>query len=377
MDGNVKPVSLLELSQLFLKLGLTAFGGPIAHIAIMRKEVVEKRKWLSDQEFLDIIGATNLIPGPNSTEVAIHIGKEKAGWKGLITSGLCFILPAVAITILFAWLYKEYSELPNIRRFIYGIQPVILIVIIFAVYPLLKTAVNSTFLLFILLVVLLSSFFGFSELALLLSAGILGATRQFILSKKSSSLNSLSIFPMWQMGYASLPIAFKLFLIFLKVGAILYGSGYVLFAFLDSELVASGLLSRKVLIDAITVGQFTPGPVFSSVTFIGYQLAGFKGAISSTVGIFLPAFIFVAALNPIVKLLRTSKIFGSFLDAVNTASVAVIIVVCLNMARETINDWRTYSLMAISVVIMLLCKKVNTFWIILGASILGYLLSLV
>lgn len=331
---------LKEIAKLFLKLGIIGFGGPAAHISMMQEEVVTKRKWLSQQHFLDLIGATNLIPGPNSTEMAIHIGREKAGWRGLIIAGICFILPAVIITGILAWLYKEYGQLPEIQPFVYGIKPAIIAVILGAIFPLAKKSVKTMGLAILGIMVLAGSLLQYNEIYLLFGAGILAVMAFFIKNKKSQNVkNLIPLVALHNSGNDILSgINLKLFFIFLKVGAILYGSGYVLFAFLDAELVSEGLISRKQLIDAIAVGQFTPGPVFSSVTFIGYQINGFTGAIVATIGIFLPSFLFVALLNPLVKKMRGSKIFSVFLDAVNVASVAIIISVCISMGKDTITD---------------------------------------
>lgn len=370
---------LKDIARLFLKLGIIGFGGPAAHIAMMQKEVVEKRKWLTEQHFLDLIGATNLIPGPNSTEMAIHIGHEKGGWRGLLVAGLCFILPAVFITGVFAWLYKEYGKLPEIATFIYGIKPAIIAIILFAILPLAKKSFKTTELRIIGILVLIASLFNFYEIYLMFGAGFLALFLSYVRNSESTSINSF--FPLTFLSISQVAILSatnaKLFWIFLKIGAILYGSGYVLFAFLDTELVATGLLSRQELIDAIAVGQFTPGPVFSSVTFIGYQMNGFYGALVATVGIFLPSFAFVVLLNQLVKKMRNSKLFSSFLDAVNVASVAIIISVCITMGSETITDWRTIVISIASISILYKFKKINSAFIVIGGSLLGYLLHLI
>ncbi|MGZ8523153.1 MAG: chromate efflux transporter [Chitinophagaceae bacterium] len=371
--------SLSELVKLFTKLGLVAFGGPAAHIAMMQHEVVTKRKWMSEQHFLDLIGATNLIPGPNSTEMAIHIGQEKAGWKGLLIAGACFILPAVLITGFIAWLYKQYGLLPQIRPFVYGINPVIIAVILAAIFPLAKTALKTVELFIIGLAALILSVLGFNEIYILFSAGLFALMLAGIRSKKENlHTNNIFSFTLLQVSGTTLISLtnLNLFFIFLKIGAILYGSGYVLFAFLDTELVAKGLLSRQQLIDAIAVGQFTPGPVFSAVTFIGYQINDWSGAAIATIGIFLPAFIFVALLNPLVKKIRSSKLFSAFLDAVNIASVALIIAVCYKMGKETITDWRTIVIAVLGILVTFGFRKINSALIVLGGSLLGYLLTL-
>jgi chromate transporter len=369
---------LKEIAKLFLKLGIIGFGGPAAHISMMQNEVVTKRKWMSQQHFLDLIGATNLIPGPNSTEMAIHIGREKAGWKGLLTAGVCFILPAVFITGIFAWLYKKYGVLPEIQPFVYGIKPAIIAVILSAIFPLAEKSFKSIGLIILGLLVLAGSLFGYNEIFLLFGAGILYVLITFIRSGRSGDLRNLIPIISLQGTENNFMSALnlKLFLIFLKVGSILYGSGYVLFAFLDAELVSTGMMNRKQLIDAIAVGQFTPGPVFSSVTFIGYQINGWTGAAVSTLGIFLPSFLFVALLNPLVRKMRNSKIFSVFLDAVNAASVAIIVSVCISMGIETVTDWRTIVVAIICLFISFRYRKINSALIVALGSGMGYLLTL-
>ncbi|PKH68348.1 chromate transporter [Flavobacterium sp. ALD4] len=371
---------LKEVAALFLKLGFIGFGGPAAHISMMREEVVVKKKWLEEQHFLDLIGATNLIPGPNSTEMAIHIGHERAGWKGLIVAGICFIVPAVMLTGIFAWLYKDYGQLPEIQPFLYGIKPAIIAIILGAIFPLAKKSLKTVQLGIIGCIVLLLSLLQFNEIMLLFGAGFLAlfwnSFTNKISDKKGNNWIPLMLFPVSKTALLA-PTNFNLFLIFLKIGAILYGSGYVLFAFLDAELVAKGLLTRTELIDAIAVGQFTPGPVFSSVTFVGYQINGISGALISTLAIFVPSFVFVALLNPLVKKMRNSKPFAVFLDAVNVASIAIIVSICYELGRDTITDRRTILIAVLSIVIVFKYKKINSAFIVLGGALVGYLLMLV
>jgi chromate transporter len=371
--------NLKEIAKLFLKLGIIGFGGPAAHIAMMQEEVVVKKKWITEQHFLDLIGATNLIPGPNSTEMAIHIGHEKGGWKGLVIAGICFIFPAVIITGIFAWLYKEYGQIPEVKPFLYGIKPAIIAIILSAIVPLAKKSLKTIQLGIIGGLVLLLSLLNFNEIILMFGAGIVAILIYYLKQNTNNSINTFIPLTLFQISNSNTlsPTNFKLFLIFLKIGAILYGSGYVLFAFLDAELVATGFLSRTQLIDAIAVGQFTPGPVFSAVTFIGYQINGFSGALFSTIAIFLPSFLFVALLNPLVKKMRNSKLFSTFLDAVNVASIAIIISVCIAMGKETIVDWRTILIAVVSIILTFNYKKINSAFIVLGGSILGYLLALI
>ena len=366
--------SLKELAGLFIRLGLTAFGGPAAHIAMMQKEVVDKRKWMDHQHFMDLIGATNLIPGPNSTEMAIHIGHERAGWKGLLVAGCCFIIPAVLITGFIAWLYQLYGQLPQVRPFIYGIKPAIIAIILSAVFPLARKALKNIQLGVIGILALVASLAGMNEIAVMFGTGFV-ILLLYISRRKTTDLKSDVSFFLLNIPFLSQENV-KIFWIFLKIGAILYGSGYVLFAFLDSELVAKGLLTRTQLIDAIAVGQFTPGPVFSSVTFIGWQMNGPWGAILATIAVFLPSFVFVALLNPLVPKMRKSRLFSAFLDGVNIASVAIILTVCISFGRETIMDWRTILIAVVSLIITFGFRNINTVFLIMGSAGLGYLLLL-
>lgn len=372
-----KRKNLGEVAALFLRLGFTAFGGPAVHISMMEEEVVRKKKWMSRQHFLDLVGATNLIPGPNSTEMTMHCGQERAGRAGLIVAGSCFILPAVLITSLFAWFYSAYGRLPEVNAFIYGIKPAIIAVVITAVIPLGKKSLKSYWLGIIGLATLAAVIAGVSEIIALFGAGLAGMLVH-VAGKQKKHLSSLFPFFLLQAPVVAADrSAQHLFWIFLKIGSILYGSGYVLFAFLDEELVGRGLLTRPELIDAIAVGQFTPGPVFSSATFVGWQVAGLPGAIAATVGIFLPSFLFVAFLNPLIPRLRKSGVMSAFLDAVNVASVAMILWVAFLMARESITDWRTIVIAITSIAVVLFFKKLNSAFIVLGGSVAGYLLLLV
>lgn len=368
---------LKEIAKVFGKLGIIGFGGPAAHIAMMRDEVVIKRKWMNEQHFLDLLGATNLIPGPNSTEMAIHIGFDKGGWRGLVTAGMCFILPAVFLTSILAYLYIRYGQLPELQPFIYGIKPAIIAIILAAIYPLAKQSVKSLNLGLIGITVLLAAVIGVNEIYLMLGAGLLAFGLHTIQSRQNDTLQSIVPFAFFlqiiQTTFWTATNA-QLFWTFLKIGSILYGSGYVLFAFIDTELVTKGLLTRQQLMDAIAVGQFTPGPVFSSVTFIGFQINGLSGAFISTIAIFLPSFVFVAMLNFLMKKLRNSKGFSAFLDAVNVASVAVMMVVCLEMGKEIITDWRTMLIAFSSIAITFGYRKINSAFIVLGSSLFGYLL---
>jgi chromate transporter len=367
---------LIEIAKLFFKLGSIAFGGPAAHIAMMEDEVVKKRKWMTQEHFLDLVGATNLIPGPNSTEMTMHCGHERAGWKGLFVAGFCFIFPAVVITSVFAWLYLEYGQLPKVEPFIYGIKPAVIAIIIMAAFRLGKKAVKNTELAILGILTLSACLLGVNEIIALFGCGLLGLALYFF-KKNTGNLKIFIPLLLFQLADPSKIDVFKIFLIFLKVGAILYGSGYVLFAFLDTELVANGWLTRQALIDAVAIGQITPGPVLSTATFIGWQMNGITGAIVATVGIFLPSFLFVLILNPLIPKMRKSKIIGAIFEAVNVAAVALIIAVCVEMAKDTLTDWRTILIAVASLILVFVFKKLNSAFIVLGGAIVGYLLTLI
>lgn len=367
---------LKEVATVFFKLGCFAFGGPAAHIAMMESEIIQKRKWMTQEHFLDLIGATNLIPGPNSTEMTMHCGHERAGKPGLFVAGIAFIFPAVIITGILAYLYVQYGELPEVAPFLFGIKPAVLAIIAAAVFKLGKKAAKTTELVILGILVLIAALLGVHEVLALLTAGILGGLYFYTKSKAKTSSKAILPVPFLISGVLSNTSILKVFLTFLKVGAILYGSGYVLFAYLDAELVTRGWLTRTELIDAIAVGQFTPGPVLSTSTFIGYQLSGLWGAIAATAGIFLPSFIFVMILNPILPKLQGSKVFRYFLDAVNVAAVAVMLAVLIIMGKETLINWRAILIAALSVFFVFSKWKLNVMWLITGGAILGYLLLL-
>jgi len=369
--------SIKEIARLFLRLGFTAFGGPAVHIAMMRKETVDKLNWFSNEYFTDLIGASSLVPGPTSTELAILIGKLRAGWKGLIVAGLCFILPAVIITGIIAWLYKLYGTSPNMQQYIYGIKPAIIVVIISALYPLAKASLKSIELGIIGITAIILCILGYNQLCILFGSGFLALAIAALKNKgTTASILPLTLLQVPASGIISLTNT-RLFFTFLKIGAILYGSGYVLFAFLNSEFVQTGFLTRQQLIDAIVVGQFTPGPVFSSVTFVGYQISGIQGAILGTVAIFLPAFVFIGVLGNYILKLRSSKLFSSFLDAVNIASIAIILAVCYDLGKDSITDWRAIAIAFAACVTVILFRKLNSAWVILGGALLGYLLHFI
>lgn len=375
---------LRELALLFLKLGATAFGGPAAHVAMMEDEVVRRRKWLSREEFLDLLGATNLIPGPNSTEMAIHVGHRRAGWPGLLVAGICFILPAAFIVSAIAWMYVRYGALPEAEGILYGVKPVIIGVVLQALFGLGRTAIKTKWLALIGLACATLNVCGINEIAVLFGAGFVmvgwrwgstpkpgaGGSAMFLSGAlpaaplvTASGLTGLA---------AAAPFSFAtMFLFFVKVGSVLFGSGYVLLAFLRADLVERwGWLTENQLLDAIAVGQFTPGPVFTTATFIGYVLGGSTGAVIATIGIFLPAFIFVAISGPLIPRLRASPLAGAFLDAVNVASLALMAVVTWQLGRAALVDGFTIALAAVSAV-FLLRYKLNSAWLVLGGAVLG------
>lgn len=380
--NRVVQTSLWELARLFLKLGTIAFGGPAAHIAMMEDEVVRRRRWLTREKFLDLLGATNLIPGPNSTEMAIHIGYHRAGWAGLIVAGSCFILPAALIVTVFAWAYVRYGSIPEVKGVLYGIKPVIIAIVLQALWSLGRAAIKTKFLALIGIAGVILTFFGLHELLVLLGGGLIVVAVRLVgrSVKGQSHLSLMSASPLivfLQTGTTTAATAsfslVLLFLFFLKVGAVLYGSGYVLLAFIRADLVERWhWLTESQLLDAIAVGQITPGPVFTTATFIGYVLGGTKGAAVATVGIFLPAFVFAAASGPLVPRIRKSPTAGAFLDGVNAAALALMVVVTYQLGRAAIVDVTTIALALISGII-LLRFRLNSAWLVLGGGIAGFL----
>jgi chromate transporter len=381
---------LRELATVFLKLGATAFGGPAAHIALMRDEIVRRRRWLSEQQFLDLIGATNLIPGPNSTEMAIHVGHARAGWRGLLVAGLCFILPATLIVWALAGAYVRFGTVPEMQAVLHGIKPVIIAIVARALLGLARTAVKSVWLGVLGAGSLLAVALGAHEIAVLGVAGALplvgtsltgrGAreaassfapTAAIAESARSALLAGGGV----AIGGAAAVALGKLFLVFLKAGALLFGSGYVLLAFLRADLVERlGWLTEQQLLDAVAVGQITPGPVFTTATFVGYVLGGSAGALVATVGIFLPAFVYVAASAPIVPRLRRSRLAAAVLDGLNVASLALMIAVTWHLARASLVDPLTIGL-AIASAAILSMTKVNSVWLVLAGGIIGLVMA--
>jgi chromate transporter len=370
--------ALREVGLVFLRLGATAFGGPAAHIAMMEEEVVRRRGWMAREEFLDLLGATNLIPGPNSTEMAIHVGYRRAGWPGLFVAGLCFILPAALIVLGIAWAYVRFGTLPEADAVLYGIKPVVIAVVAQALWGLGRTAVKNVFLGCVAVAALAASLLGVNELLLLLGAGVVVAGVRWVRDRPRAApaaaalvVPGLSIGGAAAAGAASSFGLGMLFLTFLKAGAFLFGSGYVLLAFLRGDLVDRlGWLTEGQLLDAVAVGQVTPGPVFTTATFIGYLLGGVSGAVVATVAIFLPAFVFVAASGPLVPRLRRSRVAGAFLDGVNVASLALMAAVTWQLGREAIVDPVTI-LLAVASAVLLMWLQVSSVWLVLGGALVG------
>lgn len=397
---------LRELLGLFLKLGITGFGGPAPVIGMIDDETVTRRKWLTRDDFLDMMGLTNLIPGPNSTEMAMHIGFLRAGWPGLIVSGAAFIIPAALITGVFAWVYARYGALPQVAPFLVGVTPAVLAVILAAVWRLLGAALwrgkgpqrrISYPLVGIGLAALAGSLAGLNEIGVLLGGGLLGmfilrllAARTardagkplpaIALGWKGFSLTGLARaagiagltgltaggISLWQIGW-----------FFLKIGAVLYGSGYVLVAFLQGGLVDQyHWLTQRQLLDAIAIGQFTPGPLLSTATFIGYLLGGSAGAAVATVAIFLPSFLYVGLLNPLIPRLRRSVWMADFLSAVNVSSVALMAAVTVKLGQSALTGWPTV-LIALLALLAAVRWKVSSAWLVLGGGVLGWVMMLV
>ena len=350
-----------EIALLFLKLGTLGFGGPAAHIALMETEVVRRRRWLSHEEFLDLLGATNLIPGPNSTEMALHIGYRRAGYAGLIAAGLSFILPAAMIVTLIAWAYVQHGALPEVGIVLRSVKPVIIVVVLQALWGLGRTAIKTSLLAAVAIGSAMLIVAGVHELVVLLLAAVSCAAARGI-RQHSSALCSVELLP--------------LFLFFLKVGSVLFGSGYVLLAFLRADLVERWhWLSAGQLLDAVAIGQVTPGPVFATATFVGYVLAGFPGAFVATVGIFLPAFVFVALSGSLVPRIRKSRIAGAALDGVNAGTLALMAVVTWQLARTAVVDVPT-GLLAAAAVVGIIVLRVNSVWLVAGAGAVGLLVKL-
>ncbi len=377
---------LREVAALFFKLGVIGFGGPVAHIALMEDEVVEKRAWLSRERFLDLVGVTSIIPGPNSTEMAIHLGFLRGGWPGLLLAGACFIFPAIALTTLLAWAYVTYGAIPQVADLLYGIKPAVLAVILGALWRLGQKAVKGWRLSFLGVAVMLVSLTQFSGVLALIGGGIVGMF--WLKMTRSNDRDHVAVVaPMAGTGLSMLasqgvvaggggPTLWALGLFFLKIGAILYGSGYVLVAFLEEELVHGyAWLTQKQLLEAIAIGQFTPGPVLSTAAFIGYLVSDGKvsWALVAAGAIFLPSFVFVAALNPVLPRLRESQWVASFLDAVNVCAVGLMAAVTVELGYLTL-DSVPKAVIAGGAIILGLWRGIGAVWLVVGGAVAGWLI---
>ena len=367
MERPQTRTSLLELAALYLRLGATAVGGPAVHISMMEEEVVSRRGWLTRADFLDFLGATNLIPGPNSTEMAIHVGRVRAGWRGPLVAGVSFILPAALMVGCLAWAYVRFGTLPQIGAVLYGVKPVVIVVIAQGAFRLAKSAVKSTWLGVLGLAAMLAAGLGVDPLLILAAAGVLAGIaylgnvrgRAFFVGSVAAAGTAASAVP------AGLAL---LFLVMLKIGATIFGGGYVLVAFLRSDLVVRlGWITERQLLDAVAMGQVTPGPLFTTATFIGYILGGVRGAVIATVAIFLPAFVLVAVSGPLVPRIRKSPTAGAVLDGINVAALALMLVVSAQLARTAIVDWFTLAIAGVSA-LLLFRYRVNSAWLVLGSA---------
>ena len=365
-----------EVARLFTRLGFTAFGGPAAHIAMMRQEVVERRRWLNDAQFADLLGAVNLIPGPNSTELGIYLGYLRAGWLGLLLAGICFIGPAMLITLALAWAYVALGVLPIAGWFLFGVKPVVLAIILQALLGLGRTVLRGVLPIGIALAALVAYLLGLNELAVLVAAGVIMMILR--LPRQPRVANVVTLLPLLSRPTIAVVVAgaasismLAIFLTFLKIGAVLYGSGYVLLAFLHGDLVTRlHWLTERQLLDAVSVGQFTPGPVFTTATFIGYLIGGWGGALVATAGIFLPAFIFVPLIHPLATRLRRSPVTSALLDGVNAGALALMAGVLLQLGGATLRDPISVAIALVSLFI-LLRWKLNSAWLILAGGLLG------
>jgi chromate transporter len=379
--------ALSEIAWVFLRLGSTAFGGPAAHVALMDDEIVRRRRWLTREQFVDYMGATNLIPGPNSTELAIHIGYARAGWAGLIVAGLAFIVPAVILVTIAAWFYVEYGALPQVTGLLYGVKPVVIAIVAQALWRLGRTALKTAGLAALTFIAVAAVAAGTHELIVLAAAALTAATLRLGSRPRPRATTAVAVVAaassgglVGAAGGAATAIApfglWPLFLVFAKVGSVLFGSGYVLLAFLQADLVERlGWITEQQLLDAIAIGQVTPGPVFTTATFVGYLLGGFDGAMVATIGIFLPAFIFVALSGPLVPRMRRSSVVGAILDGLNAASLALMAVVGWQLARAAVIDPLTVAL-ACGSTLALATTRINSAWLVAAGAALGWAVTL-
>ena len=381
--AEIREASLTEIAVVFLKLGTIAFGGPAAHLAMMEEEFVRRRQWMTRAEFLDRLATANLIPGPSSTEVAIFVGQLKGGWRGLVVAGCCFIIPAAVIVSLIAWTYVRFGSLPKVEGMLAAIKPAVVAIVIQALGKLGRTALPTALLAVVAVLAAALSFVGVSPVLVLVFAGVLSAASSVMKNRLlGTSIGLPGFFGLPKIVAAVMALAatgaafpvglMRLFLSFLKIGSVVFGSGYVLLAFLQAEFVERlHWLTDKQLIDAIAVGQFTPGPVFTTATFIGYIVAGWAGAVVATVGIFLPGFVLVAVSGPLIPRLRRSAVAAAALDGVVAGSLALIAVVAWQLGRASIIDRATLIIFVASL-IALLRFRINSAWLVAAAAVVGW-----
>jgi len=366
----------------FLKLGTISFGGPAAHIAMMENEFVRKRRWITEAGFLDRLAAANLIPGPSSTEVAIFVGHSKGGWAGLLIAGCCFIIPAAVMVAMTAAVYVRFGSMPQVAGILYAIKPAVIAIILQALWSLARTATKTKLLAAIGVISIILNALGIAPLIVLAIAAIASGAAVSSEGREHSALfaaplsGRLALLLGAPAAAAMVPVSMlRLFLSFLKIGSVVFGSGYVLLAFLRAEFIDHlHWLTEKQLIDAVAVGQFTPGPVFTTATFIGYLVAGVPGAVAATLGIFLPGFLLVAVSGPLMPKLRRSLMAGAILDGVVVGSLALMAVVAWQLGRTAIIDWRT-ALIFVASAVALLRFRLNSAWLIGGAALIGLLVK--
>jgi chromate transporter len=378
MSAPNRKSSLGEVLRLFLRLGLTAFGGPAAHIGLMEREAVERRQWMSRAHFLDLVGACNLLPGPSSTQMAMTLGYSRAGWAGLTVAGACFILPASLATLALAWAYARFGSLPQAQGLLYGAKPVMVAIIVQAIWDLGRMAFRGWRLALAGLACFAAVLAGAPAILVLLASGGAGLGLA-LLARRRHSPPSAALGLVWLPaglgGAASSAGLVPILFVFLKLGVVVFGSGYVLVAFLKADLVDRlHWITESQLLDAITAGQITPGPVFATATFLGYLLRGWAGAAVATAAIFLPSFLMAALVGALAIHIRKSKLAAAFLDGVNAAAVALMAYVALSLGRATLVDGWTWAL-GLASVVLLVRYKVNATWLILAGAGLGIVLS--
>lgn len=361
-EGQAGPAGTGEVFRIFLRLGLTAFGGPAAHIGIMRQEFVQRRRWVDDDEFLRLLAAVNVVPGPNSTEMAIHLGRERAAWRGFAVAGIGFILPAAVLVLAFAWLYANFGTRAEAEWLLYGVKPVVVAIIAWATIAFGRTVLKKRHLAPVLAGALALAVAGLPEIGVLLAGAAAGPFAARVVPRPPA--RAVAFLPLLSTDGGRLT---ELFLTFLRIGSLLFGSGYVLLAFVQDEFVDRlGWLTEQQVLDAVAIGQVTPGPLFSTATFIGYVTAGWGGAVVATVAIFLPAFVFVALSRPALEWVRRSAIATAALDGIVAASVALLVVVLWTLADAAFVDWPAVVATAAGLAVLWRWPALNSAWLVLG-----------